>query len=716
MKENFVTLGTYEDSRGFERDAQVVPYWPGGLRSWTAPLDGFQDPGPPIIVQEVIAGNKFGTVQMLITIGVVAVLLFLAGLWVWKYRTLKLDAEEESMRQSTDELREMLQMTKEHGYVLSTEANVAWGRRSPYVIIPKLQMEAAVRLMRLEDFDVDAFDALCVLVADNEYHAQGRGAGAGGGGGGGREAPMQAHASVELSLFPSLAHVEVEAEAQAARNADASYAHAYRAADAHQEAAARDRMLTWDLRGHGVTHAASARVPSGGGDTAARCCGTRQLAALRWWLLQHTSAILAELSIGQLPAAYKKHQMSEAHLYRYFCCKILRVRIFRDNSCQLFHQLKEHVQVFMNQLAGKCNERVRQLASEPGGPALRSFSFAPDQGTIVPEASVTASSPGAAGPASLPIYMVTDKHTDTHGDSHGASASECQSQFPPVPEPVSATSPRATPPRLSLRRHGPAPIRRQDDARVGAVKTHPEDLLERARESGTNALDCSEAVYIAQLHRRAVVLNSTFTAKVMDALSVGGNALPQRSARESHEDNVSMSQEESTKSITGLIPVEFVRQGQLIEVHVCKAPVKTQERMRDKLTQYVPPYPQSQWPLTAFIADPVRLSIVCSGPAHIMETVRWFLDTQHQSGLQVCRIKNAFALPDDEVPDGYRDVSINVLFVDGDGLKIIGEIQVHDRSLYEFKNKMHKLYSVKRSHHPSSLYESVKWNHRVGVS
>ena len=251
---------------------------------------------------------------------------------------------------------------------------------------------------------------------------------------------------------------------------------------------------------------------------------------------------------------------------------------------------------------------------------------------------------------------------------------------------------------------------------MGAVKTHPEDLLERARESGTNALDCSEAVYIAQLHRRAVVLNSTFTAKVMDALSVGGNALPQRSARESHEVNVSMSQGSSMKSITGLIPVEFVRQGQLIEVHVCQAPVKTQERMRDKLTQYVPPYPQSQWPLTAFIADPVRLSIVCSGPAHIMETVRWFLDTQHQSGLQVCRIKNAFALPDDEVPDGYRDVSINVLFVDGDGLKIIGEIQVHDRSLYEFKNKMHKLYSVKRSHHPSSLYESVKWNHRVGVS
>ena len=59
-----------------------------------------------------------------------------------------------------------------------------------------------------------------------------------------------------------------------------------------------------------------------------------------------------------------------------------------------------------------------------------------------------------------------------------------------------------------------------------------------------------------------------------------------------------------------------------------------------------------------------------------MQTVEWFVDTQTQTGLTVCRIKNKFLLPDHEVEDGYRDVSINVLFEADNGLKIIGEIQV----------------------------------------
>ena len=56
--------------------------------------------------------------------------------------------------------------------------------------------------------------------------------------------------------------------------------------------------------------------------------------------------------------------------------------------------------------------------------------------------------------------------------------------------------------------------------------------------------------------------------------------------------------------------------------------------------------------------------------------MEWFVDTQTQTGLEVCRIKNKFLLTDHEVGDGYRDVSLNVLFQDENGLKIIGEIQV----------------------------------------
>ena len=56
--------------------------------------------------------------------------------------------------------------------------------------------------------------------------------------------------------------------------------------------------------------------------------------------------------------------------------------------------------------------------------------------------------------------------------------------------------------------------------------------------------------------------------------------------------------------------------------------------------------------------------------------MQWFVDTQTQTGLTVCRIKNKFLLSDHEVEDGYRDVSMNVLFEADNGLKIIGEIQV----------------------------------------
>ena len=57
------------------------------------------------------------------------------------------------------------------------------------------------------------------------------------------------------------------------------------------------------------------------------------------------------------------------------------------------------------------------------------------------------------------------------------------------------------------------------------------------------------------------------------------------------------------------------------------------------------------------------------------QTVRLFVETQSQTGLRVCRVKNKFLLPDVEVEDGYRDVTLNVLF-EAENLRIIGEIQV----------------------------------------
>ena len=248
----------------------------------------------------------------------------------------------------------------------------------------------------------------------------------------------------------------------------------------------------------------------------------------------------------------------------------------------------------------------------------------------------------------------------------------------------------------------------------------------------------SEQVYIAQLHRRALILDRRFKDKVIDALNVGS---PEIDAKQNvGQDSSSISETAGNtaslgNSVSSGIPVVFKLTGQVTRAEVFLAPVKTQHRMREKLARYEPPYPGSQWPLTGHITDPVRLSVVCSGPSDVLQvssrrpcasrssrccsssrgtvcvtalhhllhaptsgtcelthrerhdivlqnlmcvgaqTVRLFVETQSQTGLRVCRVKNKFLLPDVEVEDGYRDVTLNVLF-EAENLRIIGEIQV----------------------------------------
>jgi len=71
--------------------------------------------------------------------------------------------------------------------------------------------------------------------------------------------------------------------------------------------------------------------------------------------------------------------------------------------------------------------------------------------------------------------------------------------------------------------------------------------------------------------------------------------------------------------------------------------------------------------------------------------------------LQVCRIKNGFALPRAEVSDGYRDVKLFLLFTGPGGLRIVGEVQVHDRDLFDLKQRMHRLYRIKRAQAPDLI-------------
>jgi hypothetical protein len=154
------------------------------------------------------------------------------------------------------------------------------------------------------------------------------------------------------------------------------------------------------------------------------------------------------------------------NLYKYFVKYVLAVRIWCDDSFALFKELKTPVQAFMNQLAEKCHERVREMNLNSDGQQLCIFFWQPDSGL-----------------------------------QHGS--------MPPV--------------------HTHQNVR-QDDDDVGAIRVHRGDVEEAKLERGTPALryamasaglqiDADESVFIMQLHRRGRLLDKMFKNAVIDALS-----------------------------------------------------------------------------------------------------------------------------------------------------------------------------------------------------
>mmetsp|Transcript_4921 Transcript_4921/g.10911 ORF Transcript_4921/g.10911 Transcript_4921/m.10911 type:complete len:912 (+) Transcript_4921:5124-7859(+) len=139
-------------------------------------------------------------------------------------------------------------------------------------------------------------------------------------------------------------------------------------------------------------------------------------------------------------------------------------------------------------------------------------------------------------------------------------------------------------------------------------------------------------------------------------------------------------------------------------VWVSPAQAKTTARMKEKIQEYIAD--GAEWPRTACILDPVRASVVCQGATQILEVAEWILKGQPaaaRSTFTVCRVKNKFALSNSELVGGYRDLMLCCLLEAPSGLKIIGEIQIHDKTLYELKLLMHKLYRIHRAHTPSSI-------------
>jgi hypothetical protein len=337
---------------------------------------------------------------------------------------------------------------------------------SKSVVIPKAQMDAAVRLSRREPFDVNAFDAFCVVLADNEY------------------SKGNFDESQQSPTIPDLdARVVMKVQSEIKRR------HA---------TVAGQQVVGSGFGGHP------------GKDMSICQPQVEQVRRLKQWLLEFSSKILGELSVwsddehsqfaqgraeelrgssGSLrsgqsdveaPGMTSESILSERSrdrrkkLYAYFATHVLAVRIWSDDSFALFKELKTPIQVFMDQLAGKCHTRMRQLILDSDGQQLCSSVWGIEW---------------------------------TSSCDHSGQAGSGQAHIPQMQMDV-----------------------RQDDDEVQAIRLHSSDVEEAKLERLTPSLryamtsaglqvDADETVFITQLHRRGKLLDKMFKAAVMDALA-----------------------------------------------------------------------------------------------------------------------------------------------------------------------------------------------------
>eukprot|EP00960_Hanusia_phi_P015859 467414-Hanusia_phi.AAC.2 len=173
----------------------------------------------------------------------------------------------------------------------------------------------------------------------------------------------------------------------------------------------------------------------------------------------------------------------------------------------------------------------------------------------------------------------------------------------------------------------------------------------------------NEELFVTQLHTRALLLDHEFQHKVLSVIQM------HRASSGSTQDLMSR-----------LVSCKF--NGRVFDIEVIPAPLKTKERMLQKLCKYANPAQQVRWPFSGRILDCVRASVVCHNSSQILEIYKWFEDDK-STKLPICRVKNKFAMQ--TVPDGYRDLTLCVIFTGESGLKIIGEIQIHDKQIHDIK-------------------------------
>jgi hypothetical protein len=337
-------IGVVDLSLGFNRSAETTPCWPGGRQSWTAPADSVDE------------GHNSDTMYLIVFLLLGALALVLA----YMYFTRSEEADQALMAKMI-ELRVMLGITRQHGFVLGSERAPLWRRREDITFMQRSFMEAAGRLALFQDFDVTLFDNFCVCVKSSSRR-------------GWKENRVQygrlCEWLLEISkecLLPNELSVPIEkpkklfegflARGSVRRLKRASLVSATTSSEgrAYSESGHRGHAPELDL------------APS--------------RKALNWGEVTTAHALTkARLDYSELQAG---NQRLREERFKFFTDKVAKVKLWRDDEGILFEKLKLLTQDLMAKLGDLCNARYSMLCSEVKGQELVAYSDVFDLGSKV---------------------------------------------------------------------------------------------------------------------------------------------------------------------------------------------------------------------------------------------------------------------------------------------------------------------------------------------
>jgi hypothetical protein len=99
----------------------------------------------------IIVGVLLGS--MILTLGI-----------VFRAMRLKGSVQERSLQKNVTDLLHRLQITRQNGFILSSESVPFWRSANDFIVVQKSHAEAAARLSLLMEFDVNQFDAFCLCL------------------------------------------------------------------------------------------------------------------------------------------------------------------------------------------------------------------------------------------------------------------------------------------------------------------------------------------------------------------------------------------------------------------------------------------------------------------------------------------------------------------------------------------------------------------------